>query len=529
MRKNLPVTGQERLYSPNIRLISTTDLHGTITHVNDAFCEVAGYGRHELLGQPHNIIRHPDMPSAAFAAMWTALQAGRPWIGMVKNRCKNGDHYWVSAYVSPIYENGRCIGYESVRTCPARSQVIYAERLYQHINRGRRFRLDTLLDQRNKTAASLASALLLGLALGSAQLSGGLTLLLTLGGVGLAGVGAHLLTQRLRKRAAATKPIFDDAIGRLVYGRGQDEVAQFELALAMTEARAQTVLGRIGDISDHLQKAAESMEAGAAQTGNAIIIQRGELEQAAAAMNQMTATVQEIAAKTAEAANLATEGKHRSQAGKSVVLRTAQAMESLANEVEQAADAINHLSEESERIRSVLDVIGSIAEQTNLLALNAAIEAARAGDKGRGFAVVADEVRTLANRTGTSTNEIAEMIERLERGAQAAVSAMELGRKTTLTVRELASEAGTSIETTERMMQDINDMSAHIATATQQQSTAAEEIDKNITEISDHIRQTADSARQTTRTGENLLEIVTRLRGFLLQYGGQNSADKRHR
>ena len=118
MRKNLPVTGREFLYDQDARLISTTDRAGVITHVNDAFCHVSGYDRDELLGQPHNIIRHPDMPEAVFQDFWATLKAGRPWMGVVKNRCKSGDHYWVSAYVAPIYEGDAIVGYQSVRTAP---------------------------------------------------------------------------------------------------------------------------------------------------------------------------------------------------------------------------------------------------------------------------------------------------------------------------------------------------------------------------------------------------------------------------
>ena len=122
MRSNLPVTQHERTFSARERLISTTDLHGKITYCNDAFVAISGFAREELLGQPHNLVRHPDMPSAVFAHMWDTLKQGKPWMGLVKNRCKQGDFYWVSAYVTPIYENNQMIGYESVRTLPSQAQ-----------------------------------------------------------------------------------------------------------------------------------------------------------------------------------------------------------------------------------------------------------------------------------------------------------------------------------------------------------------------------------------------------------------------
>lgn len=123
MRRNLPVTNTERTFEPATKLISVTDLQGTILDCNDAFIEVSGFTKSELIGQPHNIVRHPDMPTEAYKVMWEHLKSGKPWMGLVKNRCKNGDYYWVDAYVTPITQGGKVIGYESVRSCPQRQDV----------------------------------------------------------------------------------------------------------------------------------------------------------------------------------------------------------------------------------------------------------------------------------------------------------------------------------------------------------------------------------------------------------------------
>ncbi len=137
MRMNLPVTGRDVSISDTANILSTTDLDGDITYVNPDFIRVSGFEEHELLGQHHNIVRHPDMPAEAFGDLWSSVRGGRSWMGMVKNRCKNGDHYWVSAFVTPISRNGRVVEYQSVRTKPQPAQIAAAERLYAQLREKR--------------------------------------------------------------------------------------------------------------------------------------------------------------------------------------------------------------------------------------------------------------------------------------------------------------------------------------------------------------------------------------------------------
>ena len=137
MRDNGPVTGNEIPVGASDELVSATNTKGVITFCNDTFCNIAGFTQEELMRKAHNIVRHPDMPEAAFAQMWECLKAGKPWMGIVKNRCKNGDHYWVDAYVTPLKVNGEVTGYESVRVQPARDRVERAEQVYARINQGK--------------------------------------------------------------------------------------------------------------------------------------------------------------------------------------------------------------------------------------------------------------------------------------------------------------------------------------------------------------------------------------------------------
>ena len=136
MRKNLPVTNIETSLPDNQFIYSRTDLKGVITEANEAFCNVSGYTREEMVGQPHNMVRHPDMPEAAFKDMWSDLKTGRPWRGIVKNRRKDGGFYWVVANVSPVRENGQIVGYQSVRSRPSREEIEAATAAYEKINRG---------------------------------------------------------------------------------------------------------------------------------------------------------------------------------------------------------------------------------------------------------------------------------------------------------------------------------------------------------------------------------------------------------
>lgn len=136
MRLNMPVTHNEYVLNEGMTIVSTTDLQGNINYANPYFIEVSGFSREELIGAPQNILRHPDMPAEAFADMWATIKAGRPWSGMVKNRCKNGDYYWVLANVTPVVENGRPIGYMSVRTKPGREQIRQADELYKNFKSG---------------------------------------------------------------------------------------------------------------------------------------------------------------------------------------------------------------------------------------------------------------------------------------------------------------------------------------------------------------------------------------------------------
>ena len=280
---------------------------------------------------------------------------------------------------------------------------------------------------------------------------------------------------------------------------------------------SETVQGIMAS-SAQLASAGEEMSAITQRTNQGIQETHAQTDQLATAMNEMAATVQEVAHHALDAANAATTANNESNQGRQVVSNAVSTINELAAAIGRAGDAIQRVEADSDRIGTVLDVIRGIAEQTNLLALNAAIEAARAGEQGRGFAVVADEVRTLAGRTQESTQEIQQMIESLQAGSKEAVQLMEQSRDQTQTGVEQTARAGDALGTIADEVERINDMNTQIASAAEEQSAVAEEINRNVVSISQLADESAQGAEQTTRTSEELAKLATDLQQMVARF-----------
>lgn len=510
---------QRRQFSAAEKLVSTTDLKSYIKYANAEFVNISGFTEQELLGSAHNIVRHNDMPKEAFKALWNTVHEGRPWMGMVKNRCKNGDYYWVDAFVTAIMDNGQTTGYQSVRVQPDEKHVANAEKLYAKLLNGVSVRMHSLLSWRHKQllVQGLGIAVLIAL-MAIPTLSATIKVLLaTLTGV-LALAGNWALSSQLDRVLALSKDVCNDPIARAVYTGRHDELGSLELALKARKSQIDTILTRVDESAGRLTKLASQANDAVSETDSAIHRQQEELSSVSSAVTEMSSAINEVASNTANTSSAAEEADRSVAHGHQSIQESLSATTQLAQNIDDITHLIKGLGSDSDAIGSVIEVINGIAEQTNLLALNAAIEAARAGEQGRGFAVVADEVRTLAQRTQNSTVEIKAIISRIQASTRSCVDSIGNAQEKARLCVNFNQEAGESYMHISQAVSDIRNMTFQVATAVEEQSAVAEEVNRNVVNIQTQSERTSDASRMTAESSKHLAHDIKAMREMARQF-----------
>ncbi len=515
-RRNTQLQDHEVEFPADVQLVSTTDLRGVITYANPTFCHIAGYTADELVGHNHNMVRHPDMPKAAFADLWSRLKEGKAWRGIVKNRCKDGSYYWVDAYVTPIYEGSRISGYQSVRCKPDPELKQIAIRTYQALlNAEKGAKSSSISFSRFKLPLL---AILLLASIGCAWFFQGVaTVMLMLLPLLLVGCiyGPDLFSlQRFLLKLGREY----DSLTRLVYsGSGPGSIADFHIKMLL--ARIRTVLGRVNDATEPLQALAAHLKHASHQASHDISEQDAEIQQMATAMTQMTSTAHEIARNIQDSNNQVNEARLRCIQTDRQLGQTGGRIQQLTKQAEQAFNSAVELANESERIGNLMGEIQGIAEQTNLLALNAAIEAARAGEQGRGFAVVADEVRTLSTRTQKATELIQGSIKQIQQTLGLWRGMMQDNLQQTRECAEMTRESSANLHSVLEEIELVTEFSTQIAAAAEQQQAVVEEIDRNINQISEFSHSNSKQMLTVDTSSSELLERAKQLKGLSQTFG----------
>lgn len=508
-KRNQSIVDEEVMFNEGEELVSTTDLRGVITYANSIFCQVAGYQLDELVGNNHNMVRHPDMPKAAFKDMWAKLQNGENWRGAVKNRCKDGRYYWVDAYVCPIFENGQCIGYQSVRAKLSNKDKDSAIKAYKALNQGKNIEgWYSHLNSRHTLFALFSAAALVSTITVSNLFAFVLPILPFI-----------FYADELVKTPAYFKQLkseYDSASRWVFSGTKSYSVADYHIKVQQGKVR--TILGRVVDIANVMENGVAELNNASNHAKGGVEKQTHELHQVSTAVEEMVATISEVAQNTTSTSEKVHQAHGDCETATQSMTRTMTQVSSLAKDVAQSSTSAHELAEEAEKIGTIMQEIQGIADQTNLLALNAAIEAARAGEHGRGFSVVADEVRALSSRTHGATEQIHKSINEIQSTLHAWSETMAKGKDAAEVCVADTEETQGVVTAVYNAITDIADLTMQISTAAEEQNAVSLEISKNIVNISDASQDNLNQAETVQSETDAISRRTARLKSLGLSF-----------
>ncbi|MBN0989816.1 methyl-accepting chemotaxis protein [Amphritea pacifica] len=501
-------------------LVLMTDPTAVISYVSDDLCRVTGYSKAELIGQNINILRHPEMPAGPFKQLWETIQEGMPWMGMILNRSRNDQDLWFDTYIIPTIEKGEITEYQCIYRKPVAETVARAADVYEQRRQGKMpkalRRKQPELDNRLCLVMLISLLPSVGWMLwhtlsAASVLAAGASALLAI-------IGCKWLTRRFKSLVHNSRQIVSHPVKQLIYTGTTDDIGQLELVQCMLLSQLDAILRRIQNASGEVEKSSQSSARVMASTCGSIQSQQTALVHIAAAVEQMTATTSDVANNTVRARDQSEQAQQNARQGKDIIINAVTAIKSLNQAIDRISENLKGLEQRSTQIDTVVDVIHDIADKTNLLALNAAIEAARAGENGRGFAVVADEVRSLAQRTRISTSEISTIIQELQEATRGTSKTMQEVQSMADTTVIRIEEGGANLTSIIEAVELINSMTIQIASASEQQNTATQEVNKQIHMISNAATDAAEQAQETLQLNNmtarlaqqqsNMVEII---------------------
>ncbi len=497
-------------------ILSTSDLQGNILSCNHTFLTVSGYESQEVIGQPHCILRHPDMPKEAFKDLWNTISNGRPWFGIVKNKRKNGDYYWVAANVSPIFEDGKLTSYVSVRYPATDAQKTQAEAYYAKVQQGKAPFTTTPYRPYDPLLLISAGLGLLGVLLFSLldSADSGLVFLITITALVLALVRGQQLS--------APSPNQMKAIQHIAHGYFKEPVEGFNAwsnALNLLRTRiGQNASDIIQESFNESVRLTQTMKQGAHEISDALSSQAATSAQMSSSIVEITSTMEELSASSTQIAehaklvvNIANQAMTDSNNGAEAMQNVLVRMNDIRNDNQVSLQDIIALGDKSKQIGKVMTLITNLADQTKLIAFNAALEASSAGEAGKRFSVVASEIRRLADSVTESTQDIENKITEIQDAIQRLVTTSEKG-----TNGILAGAAATNA-TAERLNAIVNAVSQtssaaqQISLSTQQQKTASSQVVIALREIVSASTQTASSINRISQVSLEMEQLSEQL------------------